>query len=993
MHLYRLLDSRTPGNKRAARRSATALLAVSSAVLSLATPTTSRAWIHDSNLDHVDDRIAEVHHLGVQAAYEHRDVSARMRIAVFDEVSPREYGVYIGYHRRPTEADLAALVDLGLTTIHRYEFIDYVRARGTFGQLQSAVSLEGVSRVEAIPMVYAFNHWGARVLRARDSRGLGSSQDFVLFPSAEDLGIDGSGIVIGVLDTGVNDVVDDLNPAYPGHESLVGKFLGGGNFFFGNPLLNTAANQSENPRDHGSAASSYHATHVAGTAMGSGGETGFFAGMAPAARLVDCKVLSDAGVGFGSADGIEWCISNMDNTWGLTGADLVYAGIDVLNLSLGGLDPSDGTDAGSQMVNAAVNAGLVVCIATGNDGNVDHIASPAAADLSIAVGATNHYGTLDRSDDLVTDFSNEGTRTDDGDQDHFDEMKPNVSAPGAGTMSSEGDFTTQGESYKKLSGTSMATPHVAGIAALVRQANPNATALEIRDILQNTAEHGLGTVKAARPSDPFGLDPNYNPAGGYGTVDVYAAIKEATNSTSGVQVVQIRPLARPADVAVDVQWVTQREYANLGFNIYRAQDVGGAPGTYGKVNGPVPITPVGDSDIFADDNRTYYVFTDEDPALELGQTYWYEVRWVDPSGVEHAEPAAPVDLGEPSSLAVINYAVVHNAVDNDLTIRYGVSTVRDPNQPDWFALGDGTAGTDSIGVIEPANDVTATIGYLEHFWSEPIRANQGLDDYIPPSAEYPWFLNVQEGGYLNRFGRVTGFSMFVYTEPGQSSGYTIETQDPLPYPTIEGQSITLWLDMVPASSGTIRLSAESHSRGIRVLFETPEGVPLQAARFSRSDSPDPQSRSFLSEEAMPIDGGRLEFVDEDVDPERIYYYWAEHRGAGGRTILSGPVQASHRKLETHASFQGGNPIDARSTLRYVIADDVAGTGAVPVRAEVYDVRGRKVRQLVDERQTQGNYSVPWNGRDDQGRELAQGLYFFRFQAGGKSSRAKLTVVR
>lgn len=75
-------------------------------------------------------------------------------------------------------------------------------------------------------MDYTANHYGARVVRARDSRGLAGAENYVLFPSArEELRVDGSGIVIAILDTGVNDDVDSVNSGYPGHESLKGKFL------------------------------------------------------------------------------------------------------------------------------------------------------------------------------------------------------------------------------------------------------------------------------------------------------------------------------------------------------------------------------------------------------------------------------------------------------------------------------------------------------------------------------------------------------------------------------------------------------------------------------------------------------------------------------------------------------------------------------------------------------------------------------------------------
>ena len=110
-------------------------------------------------------------------------------------------------------------------------------------------------------------------------------------------------------------------------------------------------------------------------------------------------------------------------------------------------------------------------------------------------------------------------------------MKPSVVAPGAGIVSADGDPTTDGTFYKVLNGTSMACPHVAGCVAVLKQANPSLTPLQIRTILQNTAEHNIPTVKnggADRPNDPFGVDPNYDPGCGWGLVDMYAAANAAS---------------------------------------------------------------------------------------------------------------------------------------------------------------------------------------------------------------------------------------------------------------------------------------------------------------------------------------------------------------------------------------------------------------------------------------------------------------------------------
>ena len=82
-----------------------------------------------------------------------------------------------------------------------------------------------------------------------------------------------------------------------------------------------------------------------------------------------------------------------------------------------------------------------------------------------------------------------------------------------------------------------------------------------------------------------------------------------------------------------------------------------------------------------------------------------------------------------------------------------------------------------------------------------------------------------------------------------------------------------------------------------------------------------------------------------------------------------------------------NPFNPVTRIRFTLG--AAGMAKVGV----YGLDGRRARLLAEGRLAAGDHELTWDGRDDQGRELAQGLYFFRFQAGGKSSRAKLTVIR
>lgn len=964
----------------------------------------------DRDGNRVDDRIDDVHTLGWNAAFVNGDVQQRMRIGV-ENPADVVFAIYVSYDHKPTTLDETSLAATGVSMVWPFMNIDYIESRATYAQVQAIRLLPGVTGVEAVPVDYALNHYGSRVVRSRDSRGLGASENYALFPSVRtNLGLDGTGVVVAVLDTGVNDDVDEVNAGYPGHESLLGKFLGGGEFWCGQQACATPASGSTNPQDHGSKASSYHATHVAGTIMGTGGPGAFFAGVAPGARLVDCKVLSDAGASVGGSNrGLDWVITNKNRLWpGLTPGS-IWTGIDVVSMSLGSTECAGGsgtsTGANSTLVNTAVNAGLVLAIATGNDGSTACISSPASADNSIAVGASTHNRTLDRTDDRVTTFSNEGPRTSDGDADHFDEMKPSVVAPGAGIISAFGDPTTDGSDYQQLSGTSMATPHVSGCAALVLQANPNLTPLQVRSLLQNTAEHNIPTAKATgdRGQDPFGLDANYDPSCGWGLVDAYAACKEALNSTSGVQVVQIRATADLAQNRVDVRWITQREYPFLGFNVYRAPDVSGAPGTYTKLNSLL-VAPTGHPTIEGVSNRTPYVYADSGPGLVQGQSYWYRVEWVDLSSIAHVEPPVEVTFGEFARLATVFYQIVHNAVDNDLSVRvgsdldYSIGSLGGANAE---FLGPGEKAQDSVRVIlpptVPANTGTSALGTLEHFWSVGVRQGDRTAGWLPPDPGTPWFLSVTDGGFVNRGGRITSFSIFVNDAPGSASGTTYVTDhQPMPAPLIEGGSVptTLWIpERATVGVGAARFSAALEQDGVRLAIVLTQPDPGATANVFRSTSEDYDTRAAIAG-PVAFDDGTLVFLDRDAAPATTYWYWVQVRTSGGATYMNGPVSVTTAVSTAFTSTREArpNPVRRSTELEFTVGADASAGGQARVSLAVRDIQGRVVRQLVSGPLPVGLHRVTWDATDRSGRRVRPGAYFLSLEAGAVSRSMKLTVV-
>ncbi|MDX3342504.1 S8 family serine peptidase [Streptomyces sp. ME02-6979.5a] len=264
-------------------------------------------------------------------------------------------------------------------------------------------------------------------------------------PAAWARSFDGTGVKIAVVDTGIDAT----------HPDLAGRVAAERNF-----------SGSPDARDRDG-----HGTHVASTAAGTGAKDARFKGVAPGARLINAKVLDDQGVGddSGIIAGVDWAVSQ---------------GADVISMSLGGLD-SPGIDPLEAQVNkVSAEKGVLFTIAAGNNGpEQGTIASPGSAEAALTVGAVD-------DDDLIADFSSVGPRT--GDK----AVKPDITAPGVSitAAAAAGVAGQDPPGYHSLSGTSMATPHVAGAAAILKQKNPTWTGAQLKAALTGSAEGGSHSV-------------------------------------------------------------------------------------------------------------------------------------------------------------------------------------------------------------------------------------------------------------------------------------------------------------------------------------------------------------------------------------------------------------------------------------------------------------------------------------------------------------------
>ncbi|MDH4168264.1 MAG: S8 family serine peptidase [Acidimicrobiia bacterium] len=321
--------------------------------------------------------------------------------------------------------------------VEQLPIIDGFVATASAAQVRGLARMPGVRRVQP----------NGRATVANDS----AQRDHGAVLARAQYGTDGSGAGVCVADTGVD----------PLHEQLDGPKLVG--------WFDVIGGQPDPYDDHG------HGTHVAATAVGDGSggpQAATYGGVAPGADLYAVKVLDASGVGSDAqvVAGIDWCASQPE--------------VDIISMSLGTSSGSDGLDAMSVAANNAVTLfGKTVVVAAGNAGDADDtVGAPGAAAEAITVGASAEWsgasGSPQRSDGpYLAPFSSRGPTLD-------GRIKPDVVAPGV-TITSADAGTTSG--YTTLSGTSMATPFVAGLAALALEVDPASTPAQLKSSVMGSA--------------------------------------------------------------------------------------------------------------------------------------------------------------------------------------------------------------------------------------------------------------------------------------------------------------------------------------------------------------------------------------------------------------------------------------------------------------------------------------------------------------------------
>ena len=360
--------------------------------------------------------------------------------------------VVLTFSAYPTVSDILAIRAAGVQ-LHTFRALPMVAVRGTRLQIQGLLALPGLRSVYLNRELEFFLDESVALIGARRVH--------------DEVGFTGAGVTVAVIDSGIDATHADL----PFGTKVIQNVKLAPNPFGTAPLALEGLANTDTTSGHG--------THVAGTVAGTGATlNGKYRGVAPGARLV--------GVGAGETlfiltalEGFDWVMQNrlaygirvISNSWGTTGE----------------FEADDPVNVASRI---AHDAGLVVLFAGGNEGPGANTLNPyCVAQWVICVAAGNKDGST------LADFSSRGVAGD-------PVLHPTITAPGVDIASARAttgivinaffavdlvDLGTDAVSYAAASGTSMATPHVAGAVALLLEANPALSPDDIKAVIEATA--------------------------------------------------------------------------------------------------------------------------------------------------------------------------------------------------------------------------------------------------------------------------------------------------------------------------------------------------------------------------------------------------------------------------------------------------------------------------------------------------------------------------
>ena len=433
-------------------------------------------WWENTNMDTNKDRIHDAIWMAPESShYDYLDENNRI-------------SVIVDFDHTPTVEDERMLErHVSFEVQFRYWLIDSIAGKVDIDLVPKIVELPGVVFVELD---------GRLEIQMNDVNEVHDVTQVW-----QDTGYTGSGSVVAIIDTGIDSDhvgLDDIDDDNSTNDPKVIAFYDPVN----TPEL-TNGTEVKAYDDQG------HGTHCAGITAGTGAPDYLYKGVAPMAQLVGVKVLDEGGSGsFATVmAGMEWTVEKRH-----------IFNIRAASMSLGGPGAIEWTSSEEESVNRMGNEmmreGVALFIAAGNSAGPATIGTPGSAEDVITVGS------LDKNTAIAV-YSSQGP-TEEG------RVKPNIAFVGSNVMAP--DYNT-GNGYTGKSGTSMATPGAAGLAALMYQANPDITPFDVRNIMQETATYReCHYMLANEPCAEDNIPKNrQNNVYGHGHVNSVPSVMEAAN--------------------------------------------------------------------------------------------------------------------------------------------------------------------------------------------------------------------------------------------------------------------------------------------------------------------------------------------------------------------------------------------------------------------------------------------------------------------------------
>lgn len=879
--------------------------------------------------------------------------------AMQNSTSPVQVIVTFNGDAAPTKANVELLSSLGITKGITFKSLPIAGVLATAAQVEALATKPEVRSVFLNKELSYFNYHDTNLTGIQRLR-----KDKEMTSRNNGMPVSGKGIGVVINDSGVDGTHDDIKLG----THLVQNVMGTTNLNSLSALLPVSYLENVPNTDTNSG----HGTHCAGTVGGNGAKSGGrYEGAAPGAKLVGygsggALFILDAigGYDYALTHQFEYGIRIISNSWG----------------SSGPFNPNNPVNIASKK---AYDRGIVSVFAAGNSGPGADTHNPyAVAPWVISVGAGNRFGNL-------ASFSSRGVKdergsfTIDGEAWTY-ENRPTIVAPGVDVVSTRVIAPVSSLSadqdaaeleaahvpfYTHMSGTSMATPQVAGIVALMLEANPSLSPAQVKEILQKTATNM----------------PNREPwEVGAGYVNAYAAVDHIFRRTAFGATLNISRKFNSNIVSASTSQPFTIDYNPLlaagnqqsfvvteGTTAIEAKIItGGVAGLTGNITTLILIAPDG-KQYRAGIPVAFALYTNRSVSVASPMAGTWTLRISGLQGLALPETiTGNISLRQLTGSNGLGDIAGHPA---EASIRMAVSA----------RLADGLSGSgfkpdELLKRIELADYLLMGQSIRQYM---PTNGAASFSDLKSDQLLFAESVTAKGAAQKDRFHEFAGVMLPAATGKFSPSGAVSRAN--LAYSLV--QSLGLQKFALERNGKAVTVNVNGENIAVKDAADIPAGLEGYVSIALELNL----INAFYSVKQGPLDlyptleatfkpnqnVTRAEFA---VIITRTHTSWNANSQPLASTSSTSNLEAGTALWEK--SFSYPNPFTERTTINYGLAEDG------PVTVEVFDVLGKKVQTLVSENRKAGNHSLQFDGSS-----LPAGTYLYRINANGKVTSDKLML--